>query len=485
MAHPVPAGSTTALRAWLPEVYGANPDENLSQLTRFQNALARFAALAGPGPVVLFRAPGRVNLIGEHTDYSQGYVMPVALDKDIVLLARPRGDGIVNLWSMEPERFPARSFTTGSEIPRAPLGDWSNYTRGAAQALSVLAQGRIAGMDALVDGRAPWGVPVAAGLSSSSALLVVSAVALAAINGLHLAGERLAHLCSEAEWYVGTRGGIMDQFISILAQRDRALLLDCRPVSQAGQDAARGPEYRMAHVPLPAGYRILICNSGVPREKTRSQYNMRAAECRLAVAILHRHYPNITHLRDVSPEAFELPMPQLLELLARLLPDETTAAELRAAGVLDATLEQMLLDYGLDAGQPFRILPRCRHVVTENARVLASRDAMLAGDAEMLGRLINQAHESMSGDYDASCPEVDLLAQLCRTAPGVAGARVTGAGWGGCVVVLVKEGCEDAVVQAVAGRYQQATGLAAETFVCRPAPGAGQAPVPLAVERAQ
>jgi galactokinase len=458
------------LAAVLAPVYG-KASLARGQLARYTDALAAFVAAAGPGAARLFRAPGRVNLIGEHTDYNHGYVLPMALDKDILFVARSREDGVVNLWNVEPERFPARAFAIGPDIPPSPLGDWANYVKGAAQALCQAAGRELRGADIMASGPAPWGVPPAAGLSSSSALTVAAALTLAALNGLDLPKLALARLCSEAEWYVGTRGGIMDQFISILAERDRALLLDCRPQSGQRPGEAR---YEMRQVPLPPGYNVLIFNSAVQREKTKSLFNVRVAECRIGVALLRRRSPGITHLRDISAEALGLPEALALALLDDLLPEATTRQALAAAGALDDALAVMFADYRLDEDQVFRVRPRCRHVITENARVLASEAALAAGDVARFGRLMNAAHESMSRDYAASCPEVDTLAALCRECDGVLGARVTGAGWGGCVVALVATGREADVLAQVTARYRAATALPGEGFICASAPGAGE-----------
>jgi galactokinase len=440
------------------------------QLARYSNALDMLSAQTGPGRARFFRAPGRVNLIGEHTDYNHGFVMPMALDKDILLVARPRADAVVNLWNVEAERFPLRTFTIGPDIPRSPLGDWANYVKGAAQALCQAAGRGLCGADIVASGPAPWGVPPAAGLSSSSALTVVAALTLATLNGLDFPKPALARLCSEAEWYVGTRGGIMDQFISILAERDRALLLDCRPQ----ESGAGGPTYAMRQVPIPTGHKVVIFNSAVQREKTKSFFNVRVAEGRIGVALLRRRYPGITHLRDISAAALGVSDGELLALLDDLLPEAVTQQALAAAGVLAASLTAMFADYGLAGDQVYRVRSRCRHVITENARVLASEAALAVGDVARFGRLMNAAHESMSHDYAASCPEVDTLAELCRACDGVLGARVTGAGWGGCVVALVAEGCEADVLARVTERYRAATGLPGEGFVCASAPGAGE-----------
>ena len=455
----------------LAPIYGAGEGRHGGQLARYTEALAAFSAQFGRSDVRLFRAPGRVNLIGEHTDYNHGYVMPMALDKDIVFVARPRGDAVVSLHNLEPERFPSRTFGISAEIPRSPLGDWANYVKGAAQALQQAAGRELHGAEIFASGQAPWGVPAAAGLSSSSALTVVAALTLATLNGIDLPKLALARLCSEAEWYVGTRGGIMDQFISILAERDRALLLDCRPRSG---DVPGEVRYDMRQVPLPPGHRALVFNSAVRREKTKSLYNVRVAECRIGVALLRRRYPGITHLRDISAGALGLSDAQVLALLDDVLPEYTTRDALRAAGLLDEALDAMFVDYRLSDEQVYRVRRRCRHVITENARVLASEQALSAGDVLQFGRLMNESHISMSRDYEASCREVDVLADLCRTSDGVLGARVTGAGWGGCVVALVRDGCETGVLEQVTRRYMEATGLPGEGFVCASAPGASE-----------
>jgi galactokinase len=453
----------------LAPIYGERSIRQSRQLIRYKEALASFAVEFGQGDVRLFRAPGRVNLIGEHTDYNHGYVMPMALDKDIVFVARPRADAVVNLRNVEPERFPSRTFAIGAEIARSPLGDWANYVKGAAKALRQATGRELCGADILVSGQAPWGVPAAAGLSSSSALTVVAALTLATLNGIDLPKLALARLCSEAEWYVGTRGGIMDQFISILAERDRALLLDCRP--RPG-DLPGEAHYDMRQVPLPPGYRTLVVNSAVRREKTKSLFNVRVAECRIGVALLRRRCPGITHLRDISAGALGLSDAEVLELLDDALPEQTTRDELWSAGMLDEALDAMFADYRMSGDQVYRVRPRCRHVITENARVLASEHALSAGDVLWFGRLMNESHFSMSRDYEASCQEVDVLVDLCRRSESVLGARVTGAGWGGCIVALVQDGCEAGVLEQVTRQYVEATGLPGEGFVCASAPGA-------------
>jgi len=233
-----------SLASALERVYGAAAE---AQQARYSAALAAFARTYGPGPVHAFRAPGRVNLVGEHTDYNHGFVLPVALDRDVLLLARPRPDGIVRLHNIEPE-FAPRTFTIGPTIPTAPPGDWSNYVRGAAQMVArhappappVHGGASVCGMDALVVAAPPHGLPRGAGLSSSSALTVAAGLALAHLNGWQPGPVPFARLCSEAEWYAGTRGGIMDQFIALLARPGHALFLDCRPQTGVIGDVVAG-----------------------------------------------------------------------------------------------------------------------------------------------------------------------------------------------------------------------------------------------------
>ncbi|MDH7486442.1 MAG: galactokinase [Anaerolineae bacterium] len=433
-------------------IYG---EEATSQAQRYAEALSAFASTYGAGEVLIFRAPGRVNLIGEHTDYNHGYVLPVALDRDTLLLARPRSDATVRLSNMEAE-FSPRAFTIGPDIPPDPPGDWGNYARGAAQALARQLRRAdrrppLRGLDGLVVGGPPHGVPRGAGLSSSSVLTVVVALALAHVNGWQPDGVTLARFCSEAEWYVGTRGGIMDQFIALLARRGHALFLDCRP-DTAGR-------YRMEHVPLPQGYHLLIADSGVRHGNVRGHYNRRVAACRAGVALLRARFPAITHLRDVQ----EVPWAEL----EPFLPEEVTVGELAERGI---ELEDVP---GLTPDTRLRVRARCRHVWTENRRVQAAVAALRAGQVATLGRLLNEAHASARDDYEISCPELEVLVQAAQEADGVAGARLTGAGWGGCIVALVRDDAVPAFEAHVARRYQAETGRTPAIFACRSGPGAG------------
>jgi galactokinase len=452
----------TDLFTALTAAYG---DDAALQLGRYQAALDAFGARYGPGPLSLFRAPGRVNLIGEHTDYHHGFVLPVSLDKDVLLLARPRTDVTLNLANVEAE-FPPRQFEVLPEIPPGPRGDWDNYARGAAQELAQRFGPVLRGMDALVAGAPPFGVPRGAGVSSSSALTVVVAVGLAHLNKLSISPADLASLTGEAEWYVGTRGGVMDQFAALLGRRGHALFLDCRPCDGA---------YSTEHVPLPPGYALVVAESGVRHQNTRSEYNLRVAEGKIGVRLLQACQParRITHLRDVSSGALGVSLAEVLVLLEEALPERADADELAALGLDRAWLEGLAADHGLRADVVYHVRPRGRHVVTENERVLGAVAALRAGDVSALGRLLEAAHASMRDDYAASCPEVDALAEIARDAPGCVGARLTGAGWGGCVVAFVEAGAVEAFCQEVSAGYRQATGLETAPFVCRSGTGAG------------
>ena len=426
-------------------------EETAVQARRYGEALEAFTAIYGSGEVFIFRAPGRVNLIGEHTDYNHGFVMPVALDKDILLLARPRSDNTVRLSNIEAD-FSPLSFSISPNIPPGPAGDWGNYARGTAHELAQQLEWDLRGLDGLVVGQPPYGVPRGVGLSSSSALTVVVAVALAHLNGWRPDGATMARFCAEAEWYVGTRGGIMDHFIALLAQRGQALFLDCRPNSSG--------QYRTEYVPLPQGCSILIADSGVRHHNVRGAFNRRVAACRAGVKLLEAHFPGITHLRDVQG----VPWVDL----APMLPGETTVGDLVERGINLGDLP------GLAPDTPLRVRARCRHVWTENQRVQAAVTALRAGEVAVLGYLLNAAHASARDDYQVSCPELECLVQAAREVDGVVGARLTGAGWGGCIVAVVHD---DAVLEFkahVSSRYRAEMGRPTTIFACRTTPGASE-----------
>jgi len=437
----------------LAAVYGSDVGFLERQQARLNELLHAFGQLWGQGPVMVFRAPGRVNLIGEHTDYNHGYVLPMALDRDVLLALRPRADGRVILGNVE-QGFGERSFEISRDIPRLPLGDWGNYVQGPAQLLSQRYEQPLHGFDALVDGRPGLGVPRGAGLSSSSALTVAAAVALVHINELPLNGPALADACGQAEWYVGTRGGVMDQFASLLSRQGHALFLDCRP------DAAT-QTYTYRHVPVSPQFQVVVIDSQVRHANTGPHFNRRVAEGRIGVALLRKYYPGITHLRDVQQVRWED--------LEPLLPETITAEALLQQGIDP----ERILDAGRSAETNiYNVRARCRHVHSENTRVLATMEALSSLDMSRAGALMVEAHRSAATAYEISTPEIDALVDACLEA-GAVGARITGAGWGGCVVALVASEQVEAFVSQVSLAYRAATGLQAESFVCRSARGAG------------
>ena len=435
------------MKTQLQPIYGANATV---QIPRYSAAVKTFADLYGPGELLIFRAPGRVNLIGEHTDYNHGYVMPVALDKDVVLLARPRDDGRVHIHNIEPDFHPVE-FIISQNIEPGSTGDWGNFARGPAQLMIRELKRPLLGFDGLISAAPPYGVPRSAGLSSSSAVTVVNSVALSHLNGWHPEGTTLAGFCSEAEWYVGTRGGIMDQFISVLGQKDHALFLDCRP----------GPDgrYHTQHVPLPPGYSLIIINSGIKHNNVGGGYNHRVAACRAGVGLLQPTYPDITHLRDVENVPWVA--------LESLLPETRTVSELNSQGIDLGDIPNITSQTTL------KLRARCRHVWTENQRVKDAVTALKEGNVLTLGQLLKAAHTSARDDYEISCPEIESLVSILDDAPGVVAARLTGAGWGGCVVALVEETAVTTTIEQVQTRYLAATNLQADVFACQPSGGAG------------
>jgi galactokinase len=385
------------------------PAERLQELER------RFTELFGRAPQVVTRAPGRVNLIGEHTDYNDGFVFPAALDRDMLIAAAPRADRQVRAFALnfdQPSTFPLEAISHTQEGRER----WSNYLRAMAW---VLAQEGIAlpGMNVATLGYVPMG----AGLSSSAAMLVAAGLAFTALAGIAIEPVRLARLAQRAEReFVGVNVGIMDQFISALGQKAHALLIDTRALTYEA-------------VPLPqSGVSIVIADTNKSRGLVSSEYNTRRAECEQAVALLKAFLPGIRALRDVSLADFE--------------------------------------KYGGELPEPIR--RRARHVITEDARTLAGVAALKAGDVARFGQQMNASHESLRADYEVSCAELDAMVVAARDVAGVYGARMTGAGFGGCAVCLVADEAVETFVREVPRRYQEATGLTATIYVTTASQGA-------------
>ncbi|NNJ11466.1 galactokinase [Chloroflexales bacterium ZM16-3] len=369
----------------------------------------------GAHPRMIVRAPGRVNLIGEHTDYNEGFVFPIAIDRETFVAARSRPDTTIRAYTAQ---FNQEDSFSIDQIERSPDMPWANYVRGVVKGIRARDL-PITGADLLISSD----VPLGSGLSSSASLEVAVGYAVQLLNNINLLGEELALLAQGAEnSFVGVQCGIMDQFVSALGRADHALLIDCRDLS-----------YRP--LLIPPDVRVIVCNSGVHHNLGNSGYNERRAACNEAVRLLKTRMPRISTLRDVSLAS--------LEANADLLPPT--------------------------------ILMRARHVVTENRRTLDAAAALERADLVTFGQLMNQSHASMRDDYEISVPEIDLLTDLARAVPGCYGARLTGGGFGGSTVNMVTISAVDRFVQEVAADYLAQTGREAGIIVCRPSEGVGRA----------
>jgi galactokinase len=361
------------------------------------NLTRAFAAQHGCEPRLIAEAPGRVNLIGEHTDYNGGLVLPVAIDRTVAVAAAAREDSRVRAHSVDHDQCDDFSLDAAR---RHPMGGWRNYVRGVLWAL-LDSQLPLRGADLSISGDVPEG----AGLSSSAALELALAGAVCAASGIELPLRDLALLCQRAEhMYAGVQCGIMDQFAAALGREGCALFIDCQSLETED-------------VPLPDGVAIVVLDSKLPRELAGTPYNQRREECAAAARAL-----GLASLRDADESQIES------------LPD------------------------GLRR--------RARHVVTENARVLAAKAALRDGDCGTLGRLFAESHASLRDDFEASAPEIDLLVELANAAPGAIGSRLTGGGFGGCTVNLVEAAEARPLGEAVVPEYRRRTGLDAEAYVC-------------------
>jgi len=375
---------------------------------------ARFQERFGSVPAVAVAAPGRANLIGEHTDYNDGFVLPIAIDRHIYVLASPRPDRTVHLVSAD---YGGESTVFLDTIARDPAAPWSNYERGVADVLQRAGH-VLTGADMLIGGD----VPVESGLSSSAAVEVATVLAFQQMNNLQIAPVQRALLAQRAEnEFVGMQCGIMDQFASCLCARNAALFLDCRT-------------HETEQVPLRSDtLAIVLCNSRVPRRLVDSEYNERRRQCEESAALFALKKAGVTALRDVTPDEF---------------------AQWSDALPADAR-------------------PRCRYVIEENARVLQAVAALRGDDFATFGALMNETHAGLRDFYNVSCRELDLLQEIAVATPGVLGSRMMGGGFGGCTISLVETSVVDDLTRRVLDRYPKETGIAPDVYVCQTADGAG------------
>lgn len=373
--------------------------------TSISRLLNKFTDLWAEGEPRLFRAPGRVNLIGEHTDYNEGFVLPIALNFATTVVASRRRDETINVYSTNFDEL--RSFDL-NDSARKETDEWINYVEGVARVLRNKGY-KIGGANLLISSD----VPVGAGLSSSAAIEIAVGFALSGVNNYEIDKIQLALIGQAAEHeYVGTKSGIMDQYASAFGRAGHALLIDCR-------------ELQSKTIPLHFdSAEIIVCNSGVKHSLSSSAYNTRREECETGVSILRRFLPEITALRDVGIGD--------LEKFAAHLPET--------------------------------IYHRCRHVVTENARTVKAAEAFDRGDIKLAGKLMSESHISLRDDYEVSCEELDLLVDLAENFDGVDGARMTGGGFGGCTVNLVERDQSQAFTEYIQKEYERQTGIKPEIF---------------------
>ena len=374
---------------------------------------AQFREIFESAPA-LYRAPGRVNLIGEHTDYNDGFVMPAAIDLSCCVAIAPRNDRQLIVHSVnfkETVEFPL-------DVSKATSArdHWSDYVRGVAWVLESAGY-NLCGAELAVLSN----IPIGAGLSSSAGIEVATAYALLDTSGIQITRTQLARLCQKAENdYVGARCGIMDQFIACHAQAGNAIVLDCRSL-----------EYDT--LPLNDDVRLLISNTMIDHHLATGEYNVRRAECEEGVSRLSTVLPGIQSLRDVSLADLQQYRDRLTEVLYR----------------------------------------RCRHVITENQRVSEAAVALQGENLKSFGRLMAESHRSLRDDYEVSCPELDIMVEIAVAQEGVYGSRMTGGGFGGCTISLVKDEFVSRAQRAIAEGYESRTGRRPEIYVCSAAEGVG------------
>jgi galactokinase len=374
---------------------------------------SKFSAMFGGEPRI-FRAPGRVNLIGEHTDYNDGFVMPAAIGFHTWIAASIRNDREIDVYS---DHYDERASFSMDALAGPRRKHWSDFIRGVAATLQTAGY-EISGANLCIHGD----VPLGAGLSSSASLEVACALALTISSGIHVPQRELVKLCQKAEHeFVGTRCGVMDPFIASFGAAGCALRLDCRSL-----------EFEL--LPIAPGLSLVVCNSMVRHELASGEYNRRRADCETGVKLLRQRLPELRALRDA------------------------TQADLKKYKYL----------------LPEVVYRRCRHVVSENYRVTAAAEALRAGDTKRLGHLMCLSHASLREDYEVSCKELDLLVELALSISGVYGARMTGGGFGGCTVNLVSSDSAELFKERIAAEYQQKTGIESDIYICEAAQGAGE-----------
>ena len=379
---------------------------------------ALLARLNASGPVHLVRAPGRVNLIGEYTDFNLGFVLPAAIDREIWMAYEPWDRAEVELTSVDMNQ--TRSFTFESLTPKARSETtWIDYVAGTAWAMRE-AGIPLKGFRGVLDST----IPIGSGLSSSAALELASSLALEDPQVRRPAPGEIAAIAQRGEnRYVGVNCGIMDQYASAAGRENSALLIDCRT-------------NELVATPIPTSLSLVVCDTNSPR-RLGTEYNTRRNECEEGARLIGEHEPGVESLRDVDAA--------MLERNRRFLPEN--------------------------------VARRCEHIVHENERVMATVEALRSGDLEALGRLFAASHASLRDLLEVSSPELDAMVEIAVTVPGVVASRMTGGGFGGCTVSLVTHGAEEALRTKVMRDYQARTGLTPKVYAVAAVDGAGEIPL--------
>jgi galactokinase len=380
--------------------------------TRVRNLKREFKKTFGDTQgIQIFSAPGRVNIIGEHTDYNGGYVLPVAINLSLLAAAKKRNDRKVYLKS---KNFSKKVVASLDELKYEEKKDWANYPLSVAWALEKEGV-ELSGANILFEGN----IPVASGLSSSAAIEVLMAKALLDLSGQEIEDKRIPTICRKAEnEYIGVKSGIMDQYIITFGKENHALFLNCGTL-----------EHRLIRCYDTKDTAIIIGNTKVKRALAKSAYNERVAECNEGLKILKEHIGrgSISSLSDISKEEFEKHRNNLPEIIAK----------------------------------------RCEHVIYENERVKQAVDSLEEGNLDKLGKLMVQSHKSLRELYEVSCEELDIIVEAFLESDGVYGARMTGAGFGGCAIALIKQELQDEIIKGARREYGGKTGIKGEFYVTR------------------
>jgi galactokinase len=350
--------------------------------------------------IVITQAPGRINIIGEHTDYNDGFVLPAAIDKKTIFkLCENQSDAVVNIKASNL----SETFSFDLNDFRRLENGWQNYIMGVVNELQKKGI-KLRGFDAEFEGT----VPIGSGMSSSASLECGFILAINELFDLNLSADDMIKMAQAAEHnFVGIKCGIMDQFASMMGKKNQVILLDCRTL-----------DYQ--YFPLELGrYQILLLNSNVSHTLASSEYNVRRADCEEGISLLKKTFPEIINLRDLTLSALTTQKEQL----------------------------------------PEKIYRRCHHVVSENERVLVASDALVNGDTRKLGKLMYASHSSLQNDYEVSCPELDFLVEQTKDKDYVLGSRMMGGGFGGCTINIVEKKRVEEFIDSVSRNYYSQYGL--------------------------